>query len=303
MSFFNQEPDINIKVMIGGKIKVGKTWLCGDISHLDGFGPMLLVDTHKGSNWVRGRFYPGSEIVRVTSNVGLSRAIDMLLDAKKSKDGLPFKTIVIDTISDVWKRAMAGYDEKLLEEIDETSDRDSMDLDRIPMQAWGPIKGAYNRVLTKILLLDVNVILLGWEGDIFNKKGPTGATKTKTEKGTEALIDASLNMVLSGSRRTFNVYYDRTGLFKNNMEVNPDIFLKMREKLIETASNLSNPVLKALSDDDKKKKKKKTEEKAKIDEDEILCESCMTVITQSVAQKTKDECGKSVCWKCMAKEL
>lgn len=99
----------------------------------------------------------------------ITRSIMDTLEAVESIDPKEHSVVVIDSITHLWEAARAAYTGKV------------MSNGAIPIQAWGPIKKPYKKLMTLLLDGDFHAIFCGREGVVMEEDadGETHVTGTK----------------------------------------------------------------------------------------------------------------------------
>lgn len=107
------EPKINM--LIYGESGVGKTRLAGSADAVEEMRRTLLIDVEGGTLTLRNTF-PEVETVRVKSWADMQKVYDALYTGQYD-----FKTIIVDSLTEIQKMSMDGIMRKLVEEYEERS--------------------------------------------------------------------------------------------------------------------------------------------------------------------------------------
>ena len=133
-------------ILIYGESGVGKTVLSGSASIVKDMDPVLFIDVEGGTLSLK-EFYPDCKVIRVKSWVELQRVADEFLKGKA-----PFKTVVIDSLTEIQKLSMSDIMKKAVRE-DPTKDPDMPGI-----REWGKNAEQTRRFIRAFRDLPVNTI-------------------------------------------------------------------------------------------------------------------------------------------------
>jgi hypothetical protein len=162
-----------VKMMVYGVPGSGKTYLCGTSADIERMCPVLFIDIEGGTKTVRKK-WPEIKRVRIRdiyNSEGELRktAWDKLAEVYEAlRTGVyPFRTIVVDNLSEAYKLAM---DSVMLKTIARDPERDR----DIPAQRdWGKTSEMVRRMVRAFRDLDAHVIFTAHEAEVRDPKDGT----------------------------------------------------------------------------------------------------------------------------------
>ncbi len=158
------EPMKFVNMLVYGDSGVGKTVLAASASAVEEMSPVLVIDIEGGTFSIRDRF-PEVDIVRVQTWKEMQAVYDALL-----KD-MSYKTIVLDSLTEIQKFSMYGIMEELVRK---EPDRDP---DVPGMREWGKNTEQIRRMVRAFRDLPCNVIFTALATS--EKDAKSGIIKTK----------------------------------------------------------------------------------------------------------------------------
>lgn len=148
-----------INMMIYGDPGVGKTVLAGSSSSVDDMAPVLIIDV-EGGTYSLTSFYPEVDVVRVKSVADLLRVYQAL-----TTDEHGYRTIVLDSLSEINKMVMGDIMRAVVEEDDER------DPDVPSIREWGKLGEQVRRIVRRFRDLDMHVIFTCLADETTDKRG------------------------------------------------------------------------------------------------------------------------------------
>lgn len=146
--------DPNFNMLLYAESGNGKTFLCSTLPE-----PVLIIDCEKGSLSIRDQ---DLDIVKVKSRVQLQAIIKTLrsglLTSKKFK-GKPFKTIVVDSGTELQQMIM-----------DEITGVDGVEESLVTLQHWGQIGTSMSKLIRNLRDIDVNVAVTALDKKVEKRK-------------------------------------------------------------------------------------------------------------------------------------
>jgi AAA domain len=155
----------NFNLLVYGKSGVGKTRFAGSAALIPSMSPVLFIDIEGGTFSIR-ELYPGVHVVRVTSFDELQEVYDYLFEGNH-----PYKTCVVDSLTETQKFSMAGI---MLKLIQKEPDRDP---DIPSVREWGKNIEQIRRFVRAFRDLPINTIFTALAQEV--KNGKTGAIEKK----------------------------------------------------------------------------------------------------------------------------
>jgi hypothetical protein len=150
-----------LNLMVYGDPGIGKTVLAGSASVVEALSPVLFIDVEGGTLSLRER-YPDVQIVRCKSFNDFGT---IYTDLRGMKHG--FKTVVLDSITEIQKFGMLEIMKRMLEDPKNT-DRD----DLLPgIGEWGKNTEQMRRLIRAMRDLPMNTIFLALPVSDQDKKG------------------------------------------------------------------------------------------------------------------------------------
>jgi hypothetical protein len=157
---------------------VGKTMLCGSALAVPEMNPVLFVDVEGGTLSLRSK-YPNVDVVRVNSFDDVQKVYDDLYKGKT-----PYKTVVIDSLTEMQKFSMYGIMEKVFKK---DPDRDP---DLPGIGEWGKNTEQIRRMVRAFRDLPMNCLFTCLAMD--NRDPKTGVVTIKPS------LSAKLSNEVSG---------------------------------------------------------------------------------------------------------
>lgn len=149
-----------INMMVYGDPGVGKTVLAGSASMVEQLSPVLFIDVEGGTLSLRER-YPDVKVARVKSFNDFGRLYE---DLRKGDHG--FKTVVLDSITEIQKFGMLEVMKRMLED-PKNEDRDP---DLPGIGEWGKNTEQMRRLIRAMRDLPVNTLFIGLAVTDIDKK-------------------------------------------------------------------------------------------------------------------------------------
>lgn len=112
----------HISFLVYGEAGVGKTRLAASAVEVEDCGPVLLVDIEGGSS--SAALYPGLDVVRASDYVDFAKIYKWLRTEEAAKGRLPYKTVIIDSITEAQKLGMDHILKETAKKAKEEKDRD-----------------------------------------------------------------------------------------------------------------------------------------------------------------------------------
>lgn len=174
-----------INIILYGDSGVGKTRLAATAADVPEMSPVLFLDIEGGVKSIR-HLYPDMAVIRITSFDKLQKAYDALFEGKH-----PFKTVVVDSITETQKFGMYGIMEKAV------AKEPNRDPDLPGIGEWGKNTEQMRKFIRAFRdIPNVNTIFTALRMDDRNPR--TGVTTTlpslsgKLAKEVSALVDEVL---------------------------------------------------------------------------------------------------------------
>ena len=185
-----------LKVAVHGMQKTGKTRFC-----MSAPGPVYFILTEPGVKPL-ARLFPDKEIYFVdvyepdytgTFEVEPTKTLENIDEAvklirkKALEDPKSVITVVVDSVSDIWKWVQEWMKEDILK-IDKTA--------RVKQQwDWGHANTKYQNILMQLISLPCHVILTGQDREEYVAAGsPSGETVPRWQKQTPYWVDIIIKM-------------------------------------------------------------------------------------------------------------
>jgi len=192
-----------LKILLYGDTGVGKTWFALS------FPSPAVIDTEGGTDFYADSF--DFSVIDTRSFSEVMAAVDFL-----EKENHGFETVVIDPITTVYEALQNGRLEFKAKKnkSDDESKVDTENIDFSPLD-WGSIKRNYKSLMTRLVNLDMHVILIARQKDKTekNKKGEMikiGET-FDGEKGTPYNLDIFGKLIVEGNKRVILIEKSRLG--------------------------------------------------------------------------------------------
>lgn len=132
-------------MLVYGDPGVGKTMLCGSALAVPEMNPVLVIDVEGGTLTLRSR-YPDVDVVRVQSFQDIQKVYDELYR------GTTYKTIILDSLTEMQKFSMYGIMEDLVKK---EADRDP---DVPGIREWGKNTEQIRKMVRAFRDLPMNVL-------------------------------------------------------------------------------------------------------------------------------------------------
>lgn len=171
-------------MIIYGDSSVGKTRLCGSVREVPEMMPAIVLDVEGGMLSLKHK-YPDLRVIRIDSFVKMQRAYDALFA------GTPFKTVIIDSVTETNKFGMYDIMERAVRK---DSDRDP---DLPGIGEWGKNSEQTRKLIRAFRDLPMNTIFTALRQDSKNKFGHTTTQPDlpgKLAGQVPALVDEVLYM-------------------------------------------------------------------------------------------------------------
>jgi len=143
-----------INILFYGEAGVGKTRLAGSASEVAECLPVLLIDVEAGSTSVA--MYPGIDIVRVTTYEELVEIYNDLKTIEAKEGNLPYKTIILDSITEMQKLGMEAVLKRTVERAHERGD--DKDPDQPDFGDWAKNANQTRRMIRAFRNLECHTI-------------------------------------------------------------------------------------------------------------------------------------------------
>lgn len=157
-------------MLVYGDPGVGKTVLAGSAVEVPEMNPVIFLDLEGGTLSLRKRF-PGVEKVRIKHFKDLSKAFNAL-----AKGGHGYKTVVLDSVTEIQKFGMYEIMERTLRE---DPDRDP---DLPGIGEWGKNTEQMRKVIRAFRDLPMNTIFTALARNEKDKKGRTSTKPSLSAK-------------------------------------------------------------------------------------------------------------------------
>lgn len=154
-----------INLLIYGDSGVGKTVLAGSASVVEALAPVLLIDVEGGTLSLE-QTYPQVDVARVKSWADMQKVYDDLYLGDH-----PYKTIILDSLTEIQKASMDGVMTELLTE---HPDRDP---DVPGQREWGKSINQLRYFVRAYRDMEINTIFTALAQEVQDKR--TGMNKTK----------------------------------------------------------------------------------------------------------------------------
>lgn len=148
-----------INMMIYGDPGVGKTVLAGSASVVEDMSPVLIIDV-EGGTYSLTSFFPEVDVVRVKSIAELLAVYKALTVEEHG-----YRTVVLDSLSEINKMVMNDIMRAVVEEDDER------DPDVPSIREWGKLGEQMRRIVRRFRDLDTHVIFTCLTDETTDKRG------------------------------------------------------------------------------------------------------------------------------------
>jgi hypothetical protein len=176
----------NVNMIIFGDSGVGKTRLCGSACLVPEMSPVLFLDIEGGVSSLK-YLYPDCKVIRILSFAQLQQVYDALFEGPH-----PFKTVIVDSLTETQKFGMYGIMERAKIKDPER------DPDLPGIGEWGKNTEQIRRFVRAFRdLPNVNTIFTALRMDDRNKLGVTTTLPSlsgKLAREVSALVDEVLYM-------------------------------------------------------------------------------------------------------------
>lgn len=148
-----------MNIFLYGDPGAGKTVLAGSAESVEDMAPVIFVDCEGGAFSLRS-FYPTVDVVRVTS---LAQLVDVYKELSLMQHG--YRTVVVDSISEVNKMIMGDIMKEVVEE-DEERDPD------VPsIREWGKLGEQMRRMIRRFRDLPMHTVFTALLDESQDAKG------------------------------------------------------------------------------------------------------------------------------------
>lgn len=180
---------------------------------------IAYVDTERGTD-----FYSQTIPERAVHPAGFdfdaiyTRSIYDVIEEVEALDPVTHSVVVVDSITHLWEAAQAAYQGK------------KMANGGLPIQAWGPIKKPYKRLMAALLNGNFHAIICGREGVVMEEDddGQTKVVGTKMKAEGETAYEPHLLArfrpiyLADGSQKVAAFFEkDRSGILTNKVVTEP----------------------------------------------------------------------------------
>lgn len=176
-----------LNMLIYGHSGVGKTRLAASAAAVEELSPVLFIDIEGGTMSIRD-VYPDVDRVRVKSMMDMQNTYQAIRDGK-----LEYKTIVLDSLTEIQKFSMLQIMKELLQEEPE---RDP----EVPgLREWGKNAEQTRRLIRAFRDLPVNTIftaLAAEERDKYNKSHLKPSLNGKLSSEAQGFLDIVVYMYI-----------------------------------------------------------------------------------------------------------
>lgn len=182
-----------INMMVFGDPGIGKTVLGGSASVVEALSPVLFIDVEGGTLSLRER-YPDVKVVRCKSYNDFGK---LYTDLRKMDHG--FKTVVLDSITEIQKFGMLEIMKRMLED-PKNSDRDP---DLPSIGEWGKNIEQTRRLIRAMRDLPMNTIFVALAQTDQDKRG-NRLTKPSLSGKLSAEVAGFLDIVCYMYKKTLD---------------------------------------------------------------------------------------------------
>lgn len=144
-----------INSLFYGDTGVGKTTLGASAANVPGHSPLLLIDVERGSHPAKN--FPGIEVVRPQAFADLSKIYSALAAQLKSEGGLKYKTIMLDSITEMQRW---GTESVMARGVEQDADKDP---DKPEWSDWNKSHNLFRRMIRAFANLPCNTIFIALE--------------------------------------------------------------------------------------------------------------------------------------------
>ncbi|MBU0907448.1 MAG: ATP-binding protein [Nanoarchaeota archaeon] len=215
-----------LKIAVYGPPGVGKTWFGLT------FPSPAVIDLEGGTDFYADRFQ--FSVMDTKSFAEVLSAVEFLETGQHE-----FKTLVIDPITIIWSSLQDGRLEFKVNDVDKAISGEEKT--SFNYQDWGQMKRFYSLLMTKLVNLNMHVVMVGRQKDEYDiKKGGEMikiGVKLDGEKSTTYLPDIYFRLESDKSGKRFAVFEkDRSGTFQEGQRVE-GISFESFSGLVEKASH------------------------------------------------------------------
>lgn len=259
MALKSRKPDTvekRLKLFMFGPSGVGKTTAAIQ------FPNAVIIDLEKGTeNYTKSITKSGSVVLQTVNPDEVKDELKSLLTEKH-----PYKTLIIDPITILYNSIQEKWSRTF--EKHATSEKQA-ELQDFGMRYWGRVKSEYKAIQRMLMALDMNIIILSHQKDIYGSGMQKVGVGPDSMKGDEYFFDYVFQLEKKGDKRFARTMKERAELnenkFPEEFEWSYDNFKKFYgADIIEKESK---PVL--LATPEQVGKVKSLLEVVKIDEAEV----------------------------------
>lgn len=186
-----------IKAIIFGDPFAGKTWLAGSASEVPEMSPVLVIDIESGKKTLR-EAWPKCRSITVKPKVNkqgqvVKEAWEVLFDvyedlAKFPRGQLPYRTIVLDNMSEAYNLAMTHtINNEVAKAAERNRDRDE---DTAEPKDYNITGSKFRKMIRAFRDLEANVIFTAWARE---KTKDDGSTRTAVLPSLSGKMEKEVN--------------------------------------------------------------------------------------------------------------
>lgn len=197
-----------LKMFVYGQAGVGKT-LCA-LQFPDSY----IIDTERGTeNYASIINKSNSVVLQSFLPDEIEAELRQLLTTKHN-----YKTLIIDPVTQIYNSIQEKWTKRFESYAKTTKESDLQDFG---MRYWPKVKGEFKRIQRMLLSLDMNLIIIAHQKDVYGNNFSKLGTTFDSMKGDDYFFDLIFQIIKKGDKRIAITIKERSEIGKNKF---PDEF-------------------------------------------------------------------------------